>query len=171
MRHCIRSKPTQYTPWFSVGPSNNEIGDVASYFRTFSGNSMGYFYETVFHGIMHTASGAVNIFSGAGYNPSGEMITHQNALDEWRNISYNSKPQPCTNAICDPNMISDRLDLSECFEKYVMSGCMLNDGSYVWRLTIPPKYFDPITKKATLNLTNPSIGFRFTTNYNYRFKS
>lgn len=154
MRHCIRSKPTQFTPWFSVGPSNSEIGDVESFFASFRGNSMGYFYDLLFHGIMHTASGAINIFSGSGYNPSGEMIVHQNALDEWRNVSYNSKPRPCTNSTCNPDIVSDRLDLSDCFEKYLISGCKLNDGSYLWRLTVPPKYFDPITKKATLNLTN-----------------
>jgi hypothetical protein len=64
------------------------------------------------------------------------------ALNEWRNISFNSKARPCSNSSGDVNTPVDRFILSNIFEDVLISGgFLLNSNKYLWRITVAPKHF------------------------------
>ena len=155
IRHTVRSAPDQYSGWIESGPSagDDPIVGLDSIFRQ---NTHGYWFELVFHMILNSNSSIINVF-GNWYSPYGEIQFVQNALDHWRGISGNSKIQVCSNSTGSTVLPVDRVDLSDAFEKYAISGGRLTkSGKYIWRITIPPKYFDPVTGIATLNRTNSS---------------
>ena len=135
-RFGLRADPTmwqRFAPWITTptyydGPFNK-------------GNSSGYpyWFEIVYH-LCVSGVRFFNLFSDE-YNQ--EVAPVNEALDEWKKISNNSRAIPCSNSTGDINLPIDRLILHEVFNKGLLSGGKLEDSDlYLWRLTIPPKYFN-----------------------------
>jgi hypothetical protein len=153
-RQSHRSDPTlwqRFCPWIwfpdsgIYGPiSNNDAGNAAV------GNvEKSYWYELNFHLCLHGAK-IFQIFEGDGQLLSLRLLS-QRMLDIWRVTSFNSQTQPCSNQTGNTALPVDRLLLEDVFEKYVISGGRsLKTGEYIWRITIPPKYFNA-QGIATLN--------------------
>jgi hypothetical protein len=140
-RFSSRANPTRFSPYITDGPQIAYGGP--SVFMINGTNSFGYWYELCFHLLCHLGTdGIINIFR-ADYNSNGDLIMCQLLLDDWRNQSLASPCLPCSNSTGDSSLKCDRLDLSDCFEKYLISGVKLTDtNTYLWRITIPPKFFD-----------------------------
>jgi hypothetical protein len=63
----------------------------------------------------------------------------QIALDNWRDISYNSRARPCSNSTGNINLPVDRLLIGDSIINVAKSGgYMLKTGKYLWRITAPP---------------------------------
>lgn len=152
-RHSHRSDTTlweRFCPWIwypaaGINPNRGTADQISETLKILTS----YWYETNFHLCLHGVK-FFQIFEGAGENEYLRLLS-QKMLDIWRVISFNSQAQPCSNATGDTTLLVDRLLMEDAFEKYVISGgrC-LKTGEYIWRITIPPKYFN--TKGiATLN--------------------
>lgn len=140
-RHQARST-NSFSPWFTTPDYSPKRG--------IWGNSYGYWAESIYHMILHS-DGPMNFWNSYGWNSNRAHV--QKIFDEWRNVSLNTKPIRCSNSQGDTDLPVDRLHLSDAFEKYCISGGKLqlaNSVRYIWRITVPPKYFDPVTGIATL---------------------
>ena len=137
MRHYLRSSPTHYSGWPIIGP-DGDGGGTTNWFKY----SYGYWYEMMFHLILNNASTFINIYGYYYPSKSGGIRCSQNVFDEWRNVSKNVKPLPCSNSTGNPSIPVDRIEMGSAFELYLLSGGKLpNSNTYIWRLTVPPKYF------------------------------
>jgi len=147
MRHFYRSSE-YYSPWPSLGPSNNGVTSDVQYKY-----EIPYWYEMFFHALLNMKNEFINLYN-ASYNPSDTNgYRHaQHALDEWRNISINRVGVPCTNQTCNPSLQIDRLILCDAFEKCLISGKKFTDtNTYLWRITVAPKFFNSVTGIAILD--------------------
>ena len=98
-----------------------------------------YWYELIFH-ICLSGAQFINYFKEY-YDIAGSKHVND-ALNEWRNISFNSKARPCSNSEGNINTPVDRLILSNVFEDVLISGgLLLNSNKYLWRITVAPKHF------------------------------
>ena len=135
-RTALRSDTTfwqRFTPWIGL-PNYYE----APYTR--GNNSIAYWYEMVYH-LCVSGARFFHVFDSV-YNT--EQCSHvQEVLDEWRRISGNKRARPCSNSTGNINLPVDRVTLSDAFDKVLVSGGQLiGNGTYLWRLTVAPKYFN-----------------------------
>ena len=142
-RHVFRSEQnysSKYIPNIT-GPS---------WYNSLYKNSYGYWVEMCYH--LFTMNPVFIEYFIENYQPKpGQAYAIQFVLDKWRNITKNSRVTPCSNSSGDITLPVDRIVLEDAFEKCLMSGCKINNsGTYLWRITIPPKFFHPITGLATL---------------------
>jgi hypothetical protein len=134
MRHILRTSPSFWQKNVpAVCPGNLEFTNLYTY-------DIGYWYEMMYHLILNGVLYILH-FEGA-YVPSRTAKVHL-ALDNWRNASKNSKAQPCSNSTGNINDVVDRVLLSDAMDKCLISGGkLLTSGKYLWRITVPPKFFN-----------------------------
>jgi len=140
VRSSQRSDPTfwqRFVPWVT----DSQYPGTPFQFRDDNNIQAGrpYWFEFMFHVLLHGTKFLQ--YYDSDYTPADTQEIHE-VLDEWRTISNNSRAQPCTNSTGDINQLLDRIDLAQAFDKYLISGGhMLKTGKYLWRITIPPKFF------------------------------
>ena len=150
MRFFLRSSD-YYIPWPINGP-RGKSGNANNFQY-----SPGYWFEVMFHCILNTKESAIPLFTLTGiggYSPDevGTYDCVQAVFDEWRTVSTNRKPLPCSNTTGNSTLPVDRIILEDAFEKCLISGGKLgSSNNYIWRITVPPKFFDPVTGIAVLD--------------------
>jgi hypothetical protein len=160
LRHYVRSNPNyhqQLTPWIS-GP-NWGSQNIYSYYN------YGYWVESMFHLFLHNPVNLMHFSPfygptkdlqvGGNYYKLGQEEAIQFVLDEFRNMTKNLEIESCSNSTGDATKEVDRIVMEDVFEKFLISGCKIKNSKVrLWRISIPPKYFDPITGIATLTRQN-----------------
>ena len=147
LRFFLRSSD-YFVPWPIMGP----IGVGSSSTVNFQ-HSGGYWFEMMFHCILNTKEAAIPVYTSA-YTPNsiGTYDCVQAVFDEWRTVSTNRKPLPCSNTTGNSTLPVDRIILEDAFEKCLISGGKLgSSNNYIWRITVPPKFFDAVTGIAVLD--------------------
>lgn len=155
-----------HTPWLWL---NNVFGSA------YNSNSYGYRYynELIYHIACHGVLYFIRYSNGVDVLAERQIM--HNALEEWRNISYNSKARPCSNATGDINSLVDRIVLADAFDKVLISGGkLLVTGKYLWRITVPPSAVRPDNTvvlqrvgsdsdiPATITINAPTSAFDYT---------
>jgi hypothetical protein len=135
-RFGLRADPTmwqRFAPWITTPTYYNGP------FSKGGAKGYGYWYEVVYH-LCVSGVRFFNLFSDA----YGSIVIPVNdALNEWRTVSQNSRAIPCSNTTGDINAPIDRVVLHEVFNNVLMSGGKLEEsGQYIWRITVPPKFFN-----------------------------
>lgn len=129
IRLAYRSKPDYWlyhTPWLWLAAAYNT-----------NAYSQRYHTELIYHLACHGVLYFIRYANGID-NEFSRVIMHE-ALNEWRNISFNSKARPCSNATGDINSLVERIVLEDAFDNLLISGGqLLVTGKYLWRLTVPP---------------------------------
>jgi hypothetical protein len=122
----------RFTPW--IAPPSYP---GAPFLR--SDNGIAYWYEMIYH----LCLGGTRFFHLFDSTYNVTYCSHvQRVLDEWRRISGNHKTRPCSSLTGNFGKV-DRIVLWEAFEKLLISGGQLQgNGTYLWRLTPAPKYFN-----------------------------
>jgi hypothetical protein len=134
LRHMLISSPSFWQKHVPiVTPGNLEFTNLYTY-------DIGYWYEMMYHIILH---GVLYIMHFEGNDiPERRKMVHS-ALEVWRTKSHNSKAQPCSNSKGDVDSNVDRVLLKDAMENVLMSGGkLLKSEKYLWRITVPPKFFD-----------------------------
>jgi hypothetical protein len=93
--------------------------------------------------VYHLCTSGVRFFNyySSFYNNSSVAV-HE-ALQVWRNVSANSRTIPCSNEIGAIDAPVDRVLMHDAFNRLLMSGGRLEkSGQYIWRITVPPKFFN-----------------------------
>ena len=130
LRHMHRSDSNfwkYHVPAINVGG----IGLQVSY----SYDGYKYWYDHIYHMILHGVLYLSHFDSISPYYLNKVQI----ALDNWREISYNSKSRPCSNSTGNINLPVDRLLIGDSILNVAKSGgYILNTGKYLWRITAPP---------------------------------
>ena len=134
IRLAYRSKPDYWmyhTPWLWLAGAYN-----------LNAYSVRYYIELIYHLACHGVLYFIRYSNGDDTLFSREVM--HAALNEWRNISYNSKSRPCSNSTGDINSLVDRIVLEDAFDKVLISGGrLLATGKYLWRITVPPSALRP----------------------------
>jgi len=127
LRHMYRTDPNYWqthTPWFGPGMGYYPNDNYRYWYE--------FFYHTQLHGVLY------NILFQYPYNSSVTTVL-QNALDEWRTTSNDSKARCCSNSTGDINSLADRVVLKDAVQGVLMSGGkLLKTNKYLWRITAPP---------------------------------
>ena len=162
LRHYVRSNENyheQLAPWIS-GP-NWGGENIYSYYN------YGYWVESMYHLFVHNPAMLMHFAPfygpnkdatvGGNYYKLGQEEAIQFVLDEFRNITKNLPIEGCSNSIGSTEEKVDRIVMEDAFEKFLISGCRIqNSDVRIWRISIPPKYFDPVTGIATLTRQSKS---------------
>jgi hypothetical protein len=135
-RFGLRADPTVWqrlAPWITPPSYYNAPYTLAN------SVGLGYWYEVVYH-LCVSGARFFNVFSDLyGAN----LIPVNDALNEWRKASRNSRAIPCSNATGDINLPIERVIIHNAFNGVLISGGKLEEtGKYIWRITVPPKFFN-----------------------------
>jgi len=131
VRHMHRSDLNfwkTHTPWINLGG----IGLQTSYYY----DGYKYWYDHIYHTILHGVMYLIHFDNISSFYENKVQI----ALDNWRNISYNSRSRPCSNSTGNINLPVDRLLIGDSIINVAKSGgYLLKTGEYLWRITAPPQ--------------------------------
>ena len=146
LRSSFRSVPdmwTKYSP-FVMAPNHVETAFSVSRFpiSNFTDNSAtrGYWYELMYHILLHSPI-KINFFDNTYIPQNAHFI--QRVLEEWKLISGNRKVIPVSTTTGDmatEDTPLERIVLHEAFDKGLISGGKLENGEYLWRISVPPEF-------------------------------
>ena len=140
IRTAQRSDPTfweRFVPWFT---NSTWPGSAYAYLDDNSVQAGKPYWNELFYHALLAGAKFIQYYDSA-YTPAHTAEIHA-VLDEWRTISNNSRAQPCTNSAGSVLQPVDRIELWKAFEQPFMSGGqLLKSGKYLWRITVPPKFF------------------------------
>jgi len=131
-----------------------------------------YWYEMMFHEILHGAEHIQHYQGELAIVNEGTLVNLQRVLSEWKTLSGNSKVVPVGRTAGTPDNSSenpiDRILLEEAFDKNLVSGGRIVDGPSagwrLWRLTAPAHLYSGTGTAEGITLSRVGTDLNFPAN-------